>query len=321
MIVKPYKAASRLRDARERAGATAENEMAHYLNRKFQSDPDVYVLHQLRIEDPDQPEQDGSPGVCQVDHLVVHQWGFFLVESKSVTEVIQIRSDVDGDDEWTRTHRGKQQGMPSPILQAKRQSEFLRNLLQRDPSELVGRVPFGLRTVSRIVSHTDQRGFGKAPMQLVVAISDRGRIRRMDGWKAPQKPFRVFVTKADLVPDKIDSELEKHRTGANPFHIRPVGDYGLWSMEPQEVPRVAEFLAACHTEPTLPVPRPDAEVKQGGFKKTRKQFPNAGELWTPEEERELCRLHDDGWRIPRLAEHFGRRPGGIRSRLRKLAKG
>ena len=282
-------------------------------------------MHQLRIEDADQHEQDDSPGVCQIDHLVVHRWGFFLVESKSVSEVVQVRSDADGGDEWTRTYCGKQQGMPSPILQAKRQSDFLRTLLQRHRSELVGRVPLGLRTVSRIVSQTDQRGFGKAPMQLIIAISDRGRICRKDGWMEPQKPFRVFVTKADLVPEKIDAELEKHRTGANPLHVWPVGDYGLWSMESDEVRRVAEFLAGRHTESTLestmPVARPDAAGKKSGLKNIREQFPNAYKLWTREDDRELCQLHQNGFGVAKLAERFGRQPSAIESRLQKLMRG
>ena len=325
MIVKPYKAVSRLQDARERAGAAAEQQLAHYLHRRFQRDPEVSVLHQLRIVDADQPEANGSPGVCQIDHLVMHRWGFFLVESKSVTELVEVRSDRDGGDEWTRTYRGKQQGMPSPIRQAKRQSEFLRTVLQSHRTELVGRVVLGLRTVARILWQTDQRGFGSAPMQLVIAVSDAGRIRRVDGWAEPQKPFRVYVTKADLVPDKIDAELDRHRTGANPLHVRPVGDYGVWRMTAGEVRRVAKFLAARHmestSESTTPVAGWDTAGERRGFKKIRNRFPNAYEPWTPEDERELWRLQQGGWGVARLAKRFGRQPSAIKSRLRKLARG
>ncbi len=76
--------------------------MAHYLHRRFKGDPEAHVLHGLRIEDPDQPEQDGSPGVCQIDHLIVHRWGIFIVESKSVTEAVRVRPDGSGGDEWSR---------------------------------------------------------------------------------------------------------------------------------------------------------------------------------------------------------------------------
>ena len=207
MIVKGYMEARQFRDPRKRAGAEAERQMAHYLHRKFQDDPVVCVLHQLRIEDANQPEQDGSAGVCQIDHLVVHRWGFFLVESKSVTEVVQVRSDGDGGDEWSRTHHGEQKGIPSPIRQARRQSEFLRRLLRRHRTELLGRVPFGLRSIARIAGGGEHRGFGYAPMQLVIAVSDNGRICRLDRWEPPKKPFRVFVKKADLVPDSATIKM------------------------------------------------------------------------------------------------------------------
>ena len=55
----------------------AESQTAHYLHRRFKDDPEVHVLHGLRIEDQDQPEHDGTVGVCQIDHLIVHRWGMF----------------------------------------------------------------------------------------------------------------------------------------------------------------------------------------------------------------------------------------------------
>ena len=322
MIVKPYIEPTRSRDPRERAGAAAERQMAHYLHRKFQDDPAVCVLHQLRIEDAGQPEQDGSAGVCQIDHLVVHRWGFFLVESKSVTEAVRVRSDGDGGEEWSRTYRGEQLGMPSPIRQAKRQSEFLRTLLQRQRERLVGRFPTGMRTIAKTLGDGDQRGFRYAPMQLVIAVSDRGRIERLDGWKPPRKPFRVFVKKADLVPEEIERELDRHRTGANLLHVKPVGEYGIWSMRAEEVPLVARFLAGLHVDRSVawskPVGRREAVAKQRWYDKLRERHPNAYKPWPAKDDRELLRLHEDGWGIGELARRFGRQPSAIKARLRKL---
>ena len=248
MIVKPYVRSATHKGPLQRAGAAAENQMAHYLHREFKDDSDVYILHGLRIEDPDQPEQDGSTGVCQIDHLIVHCWGMFIVESKSVAQEVQVRPDGSGGDEWNRVIRTKRTGMPSPIQQARRQSEFLRAFLQRHRKELVGGMPFGLRTISKAIWGSDQRGFIHMPMQLMIAVSDKGRITRLHGWKEPRKPFRVFVAKADSVPAKITSELERHRAGASLLTIRPTGEYGLWSMETGEARTVAAFLAARHAE-------------------------------------------------------------------------
>ena len=241
MIIKPYDETTPQKDRRQRAGAVAEKQVAHYLHRAFRDDEEVFVLHDLRIQDQDQPEQDGSPGVCQIDHLVVYRRGFFIIESKSVAEKVRVRSDGSGGDEWIRVYRGKETGMPSPIRQAQRQSDFLRTFLQRQRDDLLGKQPLGLRTIAKVAAGTDQRGFKHAPIQLVIAISDRGNIERVDGWEEPRDPFQVFVAKADLVPDKISQELKAHRKGAG-------SDYGVWGMEEGEARKVADFLVAHHVE-------------------------------------------------------------------------
>ena len=220
--------------------------MAHYLHREFNCDPEVYVLRGLRLEDREQPEQDGSPGVCQIDHLVVHRWGMFIVESKSVTEEVQIRPDGTGGDEWSRVYRGGEKGMPSPIQQASRQSKVLRGMLQRHGEKLLGRMPVGWRTAAKAITGSDQRTFRHTPIQLIVAISDTGNIRRIDGWTEPRERFRLFVCKADQVPNKIREELRRHRQGSH--MLRPMDDYGLWSMETHEVEEVALFFSERHVD-------------------------------------------------------------------------
>lgn len=247
MIIKPYDDKTLPQDRRQRAGAIAERQLAHYLHRRFNDDPNVCVLHGLRLEDPKQPEQDGSAGVCQIDHLLVHRWGMFIVESKSATEEVCVRPDGTGGDEWSRVYLGREIGMPSPIRQAQRQSDFMRNLLQRHREQLVGKQAWGSRTLTKLTVGTDQRGFRHVPMQVIVAVSNKGRIKKLDGWKEPTKPFRVFVTKADEVPHKITRELEQHRKGASVLRGLASGEYGLWSMEADEFVRVAEFLAERHT--------------------------------------------------------------------------
>lgn len=253
MIVKPYEEAGVRRDRRQQAGAAAERQMAFYLNRGFSDDDGVFVLHGLRLEDREQPEQNGSPGVCQIDHLVVHRWGLFIVESKSVTEEVVIRSDGTGGDEWTRRYRGKESGMPSPLQQAQRQSDFLRTFLQRHREVLLGKMPLGMRTITKVVKGTDQRDFANAPIQLVVAVSDTGKIKRIGGWKEPTEPFRAFVAKADLVVDKITLEIKAHREGASLARTRSDGEYGWWVMEGTEPEKVAELLGGVHVAQSGPL--------------------------------------------------------------------
>ena len=33
------------------------------------------------------------PGVCQIDHMVLHRWGLFIIESKSVYDEVTVQSD------------------------------------------------------------------------------------------------------------------------------------------------------------------------------------------------------------------------------------
>ena len=256
--------------------------MAHYLHRSFSEDRDVHVLHGVRLEDRAQPEQDGSTGVCQIDHLLVHRWGLFIIESKSVTEEVRVQSDGSGGDEWSRVYRGKEMGMPSPIRQAQRQSEFLRAFLQRHREEVLGRQPVGLRTISKLVAGTDQRGFTSTPIQLVIAVSDQGKIKRRGGWKEPREPFRVFVTKADLVTDKIRQELGRHRSGPTAVGAESARDYGTWSMKAQEVEEVAEFLAARHVERSgASPPRPKRTAPNRNRRSSREEAGGAGHSTKP----------------------------------------
>ena len=245
MIVKNAEPHAESSGPRLRAGAEAERQMAFYLHRDFASEAGLLVLNDLRLVDPDQPEHDGRPGVCQVDHLVLHRWGAFIVESKSVTDEVSVRDDGAGGDEWTRRYGGREHGFPSPIQQARRQGEFLRTFLQRQREHLLGKLPTGLRTISKLMAGSDQRGFRNMPIQIIVAISDRGKIRRVNGWREPTEPFRTFVSKADLVPAKIREEHGKHKA-AGGLLGEAKGEYGVWSMKAEEVPAVAEFLAARH---------------------------------------------------------------------------
>lgn len=263
MIIRPFtKSEVPTQDRLLLAGREAEAQMAFYLHRAFSSHADLFVVNGLRLVDPEQPEHDGSPGVCQIDHLIVHRFGVFIIESKSVSEEVRIRGDGAGGDEWTRVYKGRQTGFPSPIQQARRQGEFLRAFLQCHRESLLGRVPMGLRTIAKIVNSTDQRGFRGLAVQVLVAISDRGRITRLDGWMPPEKPFRVHVCKADLVPVRVEEEFKRHVAGSS--LTQPPRDlYGVWRMKPEEARAVAGFLSSRHeplgSAPLAPAPRETGE--------------------------------------------------------------
>jgi len=50
----------------------------------------------------------------------------------------------------------------------------------------------------------------------------------------------------------------------------------------------------------------------------KKSPPLQGSKWTPEEEQQLHKLFNKGWKVPELAKKHQRTAGAIRSRLRKM---
>lgn len=217
-------------DRFEQAGAAAEGQMAFYLRRAFGDAADVFVFNDLRLQVGDDS--------AQIDHLVLHPFGLFIVESKSISGAVEINAHG----EWVRTWGGRRTGMPSPIQQAKRQAEFLRALLTKHKQTLRDTWVMGYL----------QGGFGGCPIDVCAAISDRGIIKR-NGTNPPE------VLKADLVCDRIRQEIDRHRR-ASGLLSRMDGDYGLWRLNPEELHRVRDFLLARHVPAPRP-PRPAAVIE------------------------------------------------------------
>lgn len=203
----------------EKAGDEAERQMAHYLKRAYAEKPDVYVFNDLRIE--------RGTEVAQMDHLLLHKFGFFIIESKSVTGEIH----VNPQHEFARIHNGRRTGMPSPYEQARRQGELLRSLLIDHKESLRQKRLMGLV----------QPSFRACPFNCLVAISDRGII-------TPQnRPDTAWLRKADQVTQAIDAELTLHRR-AHGLTGTSNGAYGVWHFNDADLPVVSAFLLSRHVE-------------------------------------------------------------------------
>lgn len=264
MIVKPASTGPLSAVARQRAGEEAERQMAFYLHRAFANSPGIYVLNDLRIEDPDQPAFGDRVAACQIDHLVVHRLGMIIIESKSLRGTVHVRDDGYGGDIWTRSVHGVTEGISSPFQQARRQAEFLRAYLQNRRDILVGKFAPGFRTIAKIVHGTDQRGFRLMPIQIIVAYADSSDLRELKGWLPPSEPFRSYITKADLVVEKVQNEIRDHdRNAANLLTSR--GPYGLWSLARGEAGEIAQYLCDQHAPlSTPPSPMLAREVSRAG---------------------------------------------------------
>lgn len=246
MITKQHEQGPEPTDPRRKAGAEAEKQMAFYLHRAFAQHPGLFVINNLRIVDPNQPEFDGSPGVCQIDHLILHRWGAFIIESKSVHGEVTVRPDGHGGQQWTRRSGRSESGFACPVQQARRQGEFLRGYLQSHKADLLGRAPVGTRTVVKMIFKTDQRGFRMMPIQVFIAFSEKCIIHRLDGWSVPDGPFQTIVTKNDQITGTIKHEYDHHKNNSSLLRNSDP-NYGMWYMTESELGEVSEFLKSNHT--------------------------------------------------------------------------
>lgn len=213
-------------DPLQQAGQRAEEQMAFYLRRAFADTADVWVFHGLRLE------RDGD--ATQLDHLLLHRHGMVIVESKSVST--RVRINAHG--EWVRCSERGEQGMPSPIQQVRLQSEFLRGYLEAHREELLGKF------LGR------QGSFARMPLDLRVAISDRGIVDRPAGLELPE------VCKADQVVDRVRALLREY-TRINHFfnlNLREIG----YAFNADELQALLRFLPQHHHPAARTRPRADA---------------------------------------------------------------
>ncbi|OLV18586.1 nuclease-related domain-containing protein [Deinococcus marmoris] len=192
-------------DPLRRAGYEAERQMAHYLKRAYGEDPYKFVLNNLRVE------RRGE--VAQVDHLVVLRFGLLVVESKSVAGQLSVNEQG----EWTRWWNRQGRGMPSPVLQGRRQLDLLCALLDDHTTELLDRGLFGLK----------QRTFTPMRRDVLVAVSDGGRITRKT--EVPE------VVKADQVPERVQQIIREMQ-----------GRLTSFSFSDAEMTRIVAFLRNRH---------------------------------------------------------------------------
>ncbi len=206
-------------DRRAAAGRAAEVRMAFYLRRAFGARDDVLVFNDLRLVEADD--------ACQIDHLILHEGGGIIVESKSVTSKIRVNCR----NEWARLWDGRWRGMASPVIQAQNQAEFLRRRLDANREELRGKL-LGVK----------QKGFRNVDLAVLVAISDRGLITRERPELAPE------AVKADQVPGRIAEIMRRQRKASGLGAIAFGKESDVRSgLEWDELMRIGVFLGAQHS--------------------------------------------------------------------------
>ena len=148
---------------------TPRLQLAFYLKRAFEHDSTIRILNGIRLE--------AQEDAAQIDHLIVHPHGMIVAESKSVYGEVK----VNAQGEWSRTYRGRYQGMPSAKLQADRQVLFLQRYLEAHAQHL----------------RSSRATFAGMPIDVLVAVSDDAIIHR------PQNLDLGYLVKAEQVPDRV----------------------------------------------------------------------------------------------------------------------
>ncbi|MEX2672879.1 MAG: nuclease-related domain-containing protein [Phycisphaeraceae bacterium] len=303
-------------DSMGRAGYDAEKQLAFYLKRAFQEPAyDFRVFNGLRVI------RRGE--VAQIDHLILHRFGFVLVESKSIAGSVNINSHG----EFTRWYGKQPKGIPSPIAQAKRQSVILKNMLNDAKGQLRRKVGIG--------PLKQQAEFSDGRFKVIAAISDNGRITHEEGDRPPE------IMKAEAVVDAVQKVFDDQqkltgvggfaRTFVNRENKREWGENYLPPFTNDEIEAITDMLVAAHTPlaqpaavaPTQVDDKPPSTSPPSSATSptpTTKRKPPERNLrrWTEEEERRLREAFAAGRSPTDLVESFGRTAKALRLRAVKL---
>jgi hypothetical protein len=175
-----------------KAGQKQEQDVAFYLRRAFKDHDQVFVFNDIKLTHNNE--------TAQIDHLIVHTFGFILIESKSITGEVTVNKY----EEWSRSYNGKWNGMPSPIKQVELQKDLLKKLLRDHDSLLLDKL-LGIENL--------QKGFGGRQWEHLCAISSNAIINRDD---APSLIAEKLV-KSEFIVDKVVKLMNLLSSKPNPF--------------------------------------------------------------------------------------------------------
>lgn len=203
-----------LDDKYSKAGHEAEKQMAYYLKHKYFDSKTIHIINNLRFNWLDD--------FTQIDHLVIHDYGMIIIESKSVSTKVKYNEYQ----EWFRLWNNHWEGMLNPVEQAERQANNLKNFLNTNREILLKKV-FGKTIAS----------FDKMPVDCIVAISDKCK----DIIRTKIVDYSN-VCKADLVTKKIDATIAGYKKDDSALSLKVP-----WRVSDASKERIKNFLLESHT--------------------------------------------------------------------------
>ncbi|WP_299790615.1 nuclease-related domain-containing protein [uncultured Shewanella sp.] len=162
------------------AGQKQEQNVAFFLRRAFKDHKQVLVINDFKFTFNDE--------TAQIDHLIIYPYGFVLIESKSIKGHVKVNKQ----EEWTRSHQSKWQGMASPIKQVELQQALLKELLMHHRSEILGKL-LGIK----------QQGFSMRCWDHLCAISSDAVIDR----KTIPTAISDKLVKSEFLVDKLNKVM------------------------------------------------------------------------------------------------------------------
>ena len=124
---------------RHLAGLKAEKEMAYYLNARFGGEPELLVFNDLKFE---------HRGLtAQIDHFVLSRWSAYFIETKSVSQKININADG----QWARVYGKKYVDIESPLEQSRRHESILFDLLESRLPDFMGKLLGFQKTFRKVI--------------------------------------------------------------------------------------------------------------------------------------------------------------------------
>lgn len=216
MILKDKDPLAETSDKRLLAGDNQEKNLAFYLRRAFKDRDDVLVINDLRII------HNGE--VAQIDHLVITELGFCLIESKSIKATVKINKEG----EWSRAYGGSVKGIASPIKQVELQEKLLRDLLFENRNKILAKI-LGL-----------QQSFGGRKWKTICAVSSDAVIDR----SYLPKALNERVMKTEFIADWVDQNVAmKQGIGTKLMAFKSAAP--LFSQD--ELQSIGNFLLSQHS--------------------------------------------------------------------------
>lgn len=151
-----------------RMGMSGERSAAHYIDHYYKDNPNLAVIHDLRLE------LDGE--VAQIDHLLISRgMVFYLLETKNFSGHLHINAHG----EFSVRYGANTRGIASPLEQGKRHEKVLARCLER--LGITGRLGSGPQFVHAVL--IDPKGTIQRPDACQFDTSNVIKADHFDTWR------------------------------------------------------------------------------------------------------------------------------------------